>query len=458
MIISNFFLVLSLLLLGSSLFVQARFVSYKTPCTFIWGGMFLLLFCLFPFINNVFYGYALSVKAFGAAGEYIKDDSVYVLYSIVVLSFSSWYCLAVAFVYYKAPCADIKHLQKSTNFRGERRIRRLSGFLHVATGMVVILGLAIFVKGTGLSFSELMVASRFQWFAQGTMDAFTLNLGLYLIGLISVFAYYDVKLRFPKKWFSVLVYSSIFLMIALSGGRKWLLFLGSGIIAGFFDRMGGRLPVSKKIISVGFLIFFLSFSWQFGRKIEWQHVDSLVSVGQDFAAQSYELFSRGDATYFYRASLDAIQVNKNEQVLFPLGVVRRVLLLPIPEGWTFGVKPEGLPALFADVMGAETAARRGNLPPGLIGLFVLSFDYLFVTLFLPLLVIPMLIALDRYIVRSRKVMRNVVFASFAFASMLFMRGSTGGIYFLVFNVLATVAIAFVFLTLSSINNGRLNEH
>ena len=93
-------------------------------------------------------------------------------------------------------------------------------------------------------------------------------------------------------------------------------------------------------------------------------------------------------------------------------------------------------------MGTSVNIRRANQPPGLLGLFVLSFGWLFSPLFLALLTAPLIRFFDMYITRRTGCVRNACFASFLFAAVLFMRGSTGGVYFLFFNVILTIIISF----------------
>ena len=58
--------------------------------------------------------------------------------------------------------------------------------------------------------------------------------------------------------------------------------------------------------------------------------------------------------------------------------------------------------------------------------------------------LPLLGALDRVVKRRPGPLRNSFFASYPVAAMLLMRGSTGGVYFMVFNCLITMAIVVGF--------------
>jgi hypothetical protein len=105
-----------------------------------------------------------------------------------------------------------------------------------------------------------------------------------------------------------------------------------------------------------------------------------------------------------------------------------------------GLKPEGMPFLVADELDTGNLVRRGNFPPGLIGLFVLSFGWAASLIALPMLTVLLVRALDRYVCRNVGLIRNVIWATYSIVVILLMRGSTGGAYFLVFNIFAVISM------------------
>ncbi len=433
--ISNVSLSISLFVIACMLSFQARSKVRDTPCLFIWGGLFAVLFILFPLLLNIFSGYAIGIK-----GNVIQDESVYIIYALMVLVSVLIYTVAVVYRSPREPLRKTDGRSRCDAGQHYRSAPQIERFVYFASGLLVPVGLLVFVFGTGMSLLELAVASRFEWFARGTVDRFWLNIGLYLMGLVAVFSYYDVKFGMPKRWLSILVYGSVITMIFLAGGRKWLLFCGSGALAGYFDRKGGVMLINRRLIISIALIGFLVIAWQFGRTVSWQKVESFDQVGEEFVNRVPHLLREGDATYFYRASLDSIRLNKDHGLIYPLAVVRRIIFLPFPDDWTMGLKPEGIPFLVAEELNTGTRARRGNQPPGLIGLFVLSFGWAASLIALPMFTVVLVRALDRYVCRNDGLVRNVIWATYSIAIMLLMRGSTGGVYFLVFNLIAVISM------------------
>ena len=439
MLLANIMLILALVILIAGLFAQMRERVRYSPCTFIWGVLFLLLFIVFPLVLNLFFGYGLSIR-----GDLLTDEAGYIVYGLAILFFSLVYTCSVflgqgAHSHREVACRPPLHSRSAWQAANpmEKRVFTLCGIL-------VPLGLLIYVRGTGLSLAELMVASRFEWFARETASGFFLILGMYTLGLVAIFIYYDVRFGLPRKWLSFLVYGTILFTIFVAGDRKWLLFMASGAAAGFYDARGGAFLQTRKLAAGLALVGMLVFMLQFGRAVTWEDEASREKAGESVAEVIPVLFVEGDATYFYRASLDAIRLNMDDGVLYPLAIVRRVLLLPLPDTWTGGLKPEGIPFLFSDEFEAGSEIRRGNMPPGLVGLFVLSFGWKLAPLLMASLILPLLGALDRMVKQNSGPLRSACFASYPVAAILLMRGSTGGIYFMVFNCGVTVAALVAF--------------
>ena len=435
-------LFLSTLLLLSGLVGQVVGRVGSSPAGFMFGILFLLLFALAPLLVLSTMGDAISIQGFP-----LDDTAWYLVYAMTIASCSLAY--ALCYGSHRPSSGDLTGESVRTG-QGPGPLMGRDAFVHLCAAAVVPLGLALVIKGTGMSIAQLIVASRFQWFAQGTVNSGVLNLGFYLLGFSAVFAFYDVKYRVPRRALSSVVYGVLLATIVLTGGRKWLLFLASGVVAGYFDGLGGRFHLNRRMLfilfSVGFLVFFL----QFGRRVSWQEEPDLAEVGREFVAEVPVLVAEGDATYFYRASLDAIRLNMDQGVVYPLAVVRRVLLMPIPDNLTFGLKPEGVPFLFSEELDRGNKSRRGNQPPGLVGLFVLSFGWKLGLVAMPIILMLVLGLADRVIVSRRGPWRDAFFASFGVAAILALRGSTGGLYFLVFNLLVVSILVAVFHLLEAV--------
>lgn len=423
-------LVVALVLLIIALGRQWAQRAAYGPCFFVWGVLFTILFVAFPLVLHL-----TSMPARSVTGRLLTGDDLYVLYGLNVLVSATAYAIMS---FGSTPENRLVH-RATTVADGRSRER----FLHVASALVVACGLLLFIRGTGLSLAELAVASRFSWFESGEMSGRTMSLGYYLLSFVAVFAYYDIRFGLPRKWLSLLVLCVVLGMVFLAGGRKWLLFIASGAVAGFFDRRGGMLQISGRLVLSLGIIVFLAFAWQFGRSLTWGEGADLGTVADDFGERVPELFAEGDATHFYRASLDAIELNRRQGVLYPFAVVRRLLFLPLPDEWTGGLKPRGIPLLVAERLGADNKTRHGNVPPGLVGLFVLSFGWLWSPLLLAALTLPAVRVLDRLVLCTQGALRDVVFATFPVAAILFMRGSTGGVYFLIANVVLVCLLVLV---------------
>ena len=431
------FFVNLIILLASLIMIGAlSAVYYKTRgrAYFLlsFGCLFLILNLIVPFVINL-YGYAYTVR--WGQNFKLESDNIYYIYCLYALGFSAFFGVCAIF------------LRKNSGFGIiDSEDMFFYKVLHFWVGVGVIIGFFVYVLGTGMSLVDLLNASRFAWFSTGKLESGVLNLGLYFVSLISVYAYLDVRLGFPNKILSSIVYFLICVMIAISGGRKWVIFFMSGFLAGYFQSKG-RIKISlKSVVGILFVMAFVAV-WQYGRNL---NVDS----GNKFSKELYEksvsggrLFFRGDVSYFYRAALEAIDLNYNKDVYYPGALALRVILMPLPRSFSFGLKPEGLPAKFAKDIGAYNNARDGNMPPGVVGLFALSFGSL-LGAFLFSICMPSLLAFLEIKFGGKVGLLSVAISShFISAATLFLRGSTGGVYYMIFGLLfvSVVATAMAFV-------------
>jgi len=423
--------------MSAALLYQIGNLARTSPCSFVFGSLFLVLFIFAPLLLHLTAGYAVSIK-----GMLITDESIYLIYGSIVTVFVSAY-LMLALV--KLKTDPESGPARSFVNAGDSRTQNsaLPNGVFYLSGLVVLIGVVSFIQSTSMSLGEIFLASRFEWLREGNADITALTVSQYLIGLSALFAYANITCRSPNRVFSIAVYVSLGLMIFLTGERKWILFVGSGWLAGYFDLRGRAFYPSTKALVIAIVLVFLAFAWQFGRAVNWNELDSqsINEVTRDFRATVPRLLQEGDASYFYRASLDAIRLHEEKDLMYPLGLVRRLVFMPFPNEWTFGMKPEGIPFLFADELEAGSNIRRGNMPPGLIGLFVLSFGSLATLVIFPLLVLLPLKVLDRFVSEGRGVARIGFWSVFTVTSVLLMRGSTGGIYFLISSVVLLVFIS-----------------
>ena len=422
----NLILFFSAVILICSL-VCIRRIAPNRYGTLVFGSLFLFLLVLLPLFSNIVVGRPVTVKI--GDGEVFDDIYVLLVYSVAVMCFSVVFSTTSFFlksVFFFPLCSTTSRLSIGS-------IRRDFG-LHFLAGLLSVIGVGVFVYGTGMSVLELFIASRFEWFARGTAVPFFLNLGFYLISLVSVYAYFDVKRGLPIKWLSFVVYGAVAFMIIVAGGRKWILFIASGALAAYYDKLGRRFILRKKMMFSVLLVVFFSFSWQYYRALDWHRNLSSSYLVQGLFEKTPELFVKGDITYFYRASLEAIRLNVDKKFLVPFGVIRRMVFLPVPASWTKGLKPEDLAAMFSDAIGAGDTTRRGNMPPGLVGLFVVSFGWIGAILLMGPMVMFFVLLVDKLSFRKVGMVRDVVIANFFVTSVLLLRGSESSVYFLVFQL------------------------
>lgn len=408
-------------ILGIYLFVRELFANkFGNFCTSIFLMCFVPLFCIYPVIARFAVGGALPVEA--TLPSPLDDPFSYVVYQICCLAI----IIPIILINNKSYSEENSSLYKQEIHQAKRREIYALMFL-------ISIGIYYYIDSTGLSISELLVASRFSWFVNSDYSALFYVISTYLISLSPVLIYYCAVHKKFRLSLVVLVLLLIFYG-ALSKDRKWLIFIASGIFAAVYVANGMRIKISGKGLAfILTLVSALAF-WQVGRSVVF---DALITGNSDIGTSASELatqlLTRGDFPYYYNASVTAIYMNLNAGFEIPLGIIRRQLLFFLPANYSFGLKIEDISALFSDALGAGDSVRRGNMPPGFFGLFVLSFGWIGGALTLSLF--PFLLNyLDR-IVRNREGIWRVAIASHALSSMLLLlRGDdSSATYFIVFS-------------------------
>lgn len=410
---------------------QIRAKRLRYPILYFFNILFLLLFILVPLIVESLGG-AQTVR--WHQSHLINQPYVISIYALYVLVFSATCLLLVSSARTKpvapaglsdAPYPEAFHRQYS--------------FVLV---LVVAFGLMVYVAGTGMSIRQLLVASRFSWLDNPGGDGLLVLLGLYIISIVAPAAFH----MFSSNRTSILKVASLLalvgIMIAISGGRKWVLFIISGYIAAkYFYKGSFRFsPRDAFIVSGAFVFVFI---WQAGRALADVSLNNVLGI---FVDSSFRLFMEGDVSYFYRASLEAISININEGVWHPFSVIRRLVFLPFPNELTFGLKPEGLPAGFARDIGAMNSLRLGNMPPSMIGVFALSFGAVpgipLFGIFLPVL----LLKLDSFFMK-RSILRDSLMSYAIVVMVTFARGNIDVLYYPFFYFLVFELVSVVLLLL-----------
>lgn len=445
MLIPALLLALSASMMLPVMVAQTITGARRSPCLYYWGVIFFLLFVFVPLIYQIAYGPATSIR--WDVEERLQSEQYYIIYGVLVLFSAFWYFLLAIPSLFRFSQSERSKTPKTLGLiRDDGAVMR-----QLLLGLLVVAGVFLYVAGTGLSVDQIIGGGRFAHYREGTIIRPFLALGLYLVSLVAVYAYYDVRRGFDIKLLSVAVYGAVIAMIMLTGGRKWLVFALSGFLAGYYRRYGkvptGVLPIA----GVGALVT-LIFAWQFGRSVIWSSAGSFDAVVNDFFDRIPNLVLNGDLSYFYRASLEAIRENVSEGTFYPFALPLRIIFLPFPDEITFGLKPEGLPFLFAKDIGAINASRVGNVPPGLFGLFVLSFGAPVSIILAPLTLLGLVKAADWVVVNKYGLFSDVLFAYFVATSVLLMRGSEGSLYFLAFGALVVLPLGNLCKVLSRIPN------
>lgn len=395
--------------------VTQRFSRFAT-------GVFLMcyvpLFCMYPVIGRWLAGGAQSISP--RINDILIDPKVYFIYQAYNFLILAG-CLLLAVI------SPVPH----------RRSRKTPALLSLRTyGLLLglFLGVFLYVYSTGLSIVDLLIASRFEWFISDQYSPFLSVLGSYFVSLTPALVYLAAK-DDRKKLLAV----TLLLLIgygALSKDRKWLIFIASGLLAASYIRMKFQVRFSGK--GVFWLILFalaLAF-WQVARGLIFE---SIVSGGVDLATEIplmlEKLLTKGDLPYYYNSSMTAIHMNLNEGYSIPFGLLRRQLFFFLPADFSFGLKIEDISAIFSDAIDGGDEVRRGNMPPGLIGLFVLSFEWY--CGWIILIGLPFALrAMDNLIVRTSGVVQISLVSNMLSAMLLLLRGDdSSATYFVVFTII-----------------------
>ena len=417
--------------LTSMTLVQLRMKRLRRPILYFFNILFLLLFILVP----------LLVESLGGAqtvrwNEYhlINQPDVIMIYAMYVFVFSATTLLLVS-----------KARTRAVACLGERKtpysdaVHRQYSFVLV---LVVALGLVVYMVGSGMSLRQLLFASRFGWMDNPGGNGLLVLLGLYLISIVAPAAFHIFKSDRTKILEVAALLVLVAIMVAVSGGRKWVLFLISGYIAAryFHCRSLKILAFDSVILSI--LVVFV-IVWQFGRHLTDVSLNSITDI---IIERGYELFLKGDISYFYRASLEAISININEGIWHPFSAVRRLLFLPLPNEVTFGLKPEGLPTSFARDIGAMNSLRMGNMPPSMIGVFVLSFGAIPGIPLFGMLLPVLLFKIDNFFMK-RSILRDSLSSYVIVVMVIFARGNIDVLYypFFYFFIFKLVSVFLLFL-------------
>ena len=411
--------------------VQVRTKQLRRPILYFFNIFFLLLFILVPLI----------VEALGGA-QTIRWNLNYLINQANVLSIYAMYTLV-----FSATSLILVSSARTRRFiPTERDHAPYLTTIHAQYSffllLVVAFGMMVYIAGSGMSLKQLLVASRFGWLDNSDSNGLLVLLSLYFLSVIAPAAFHVFKSDRTKILEVAALLLFVAIAVAISGGRKWVLFLISGYIAAkYFHARSLKISPFDSVILSGLVVFVAV--WQFGRHLNEVSLDSIIDI---FIQRGLELILRGDISYFYRASLEAISININEGTWYPFSALRTLLLLPFPNEVTFGLKPEGLPTSFARDIGAINSLRVGNMPPSMIGVFVLSFGAVPGIPLFGMLLPALLTKADNFFMK-RSVVRDSLLGYAIVVIVTFARGNIDVLYYPLFYYLVFKMMSLVLLLL-----------
>lgn len=407
--------------LGSYLLLREVFIQrFANFITTIFLFCYVPLFCVYPVVARLVAGGAISIHTNGSG--VLDDVNAYLVYQLANYGMLVM-CLLLQQWDSRQPAPN-----------SSPKPQNVGAYEVPALVLMLCVGVFLYVQSTGLSVAELLVASRFEWFLNEDYSSFFAVVASYLVALTPVVIYLVAKEK--RRYLLFLVIAILVFYGILSKDRKWLIFIASGLLASVYVSSGRRLIFTVKgVIALVLLGLALAF-WQVARGVVF---DAIVTGSGDVVSDAKEmaiqLLTKGDLPYYYNASMTAIHMNINEDYSIPFGLVRRQVFFFLPVDYSFGLKIEDISALFSDAIMAGDDIRRGNMPPGLFGLFVLSFDWFGGIILLSLFPI-LLKLLDNVVRKDGGIVQIAIVGHALSAALLLLRGDdSSATYFIVFSII-----------------------
>lgn len=409
--------------------VVYKFQRLATSIFFCW---YFLLYIVEPLIIHLFYGGPRSIVR--DSGVVVSDDYVFFVFNILGMSLliSAW-------------LLSLTTARPSQHTPAQLGIPEQVLGVKNGLGLLIPAGSLLFYKSTGLSMAELLVASRFSWFESASYNGTAAVAAAYLIAVTPVyfFLYFESKKRNKLDIaVAVLALGALLLYGIVTKDRKWIFYLMSAWLASAYIRGGHSIHIRlRSLMIVGGLLVVILLSQILRDILPQLFMDQGTDLGARFEESLSRILFESDLAYFYSATIEAIHQNVNNGFYIVLGLIRRSLLFFVPTSISFGLKVEDMSAVFSDVVSGGDEIRRGNMPPGFFGLFILSFGFVGSVLLMPVFAL----ALRGADIALRKplglVSLNVL--SFLLVGVVFLfRGDESTvIYFPIFNLLVTVMCA-----------------
>lgn len=403
--------------------IKWRFKNYATSVFLL---CYVPLFCVYPVIGRLLSDGAISIDT--RINATLADQYIYYVYQAYNIFFL-FGCFITTLI--SPPRAVIRAMQEP--------VRHHALFSTVGLLVCIMLGIYLYVYSTGLSVSELLIATRFEWFLNDNYSPLLSVVASYLIALTPALFYVCAR---DDRWKTFVV--TLIILVGyglLSKDRKWLIFIASGLLAARFVKTNLQITLGIRSFTLLTLLGIALAFWQVARGILF---NSIVTGSTDLGTEVYlmieQLLTRGDLPYYYNASATAIHMSLNDGYSIPLGLLRRQLFFFLPVDFSIGLKIEDISAIFSDAVEGGDATRRGNMPPGLIGLLVLSFEWwggLVVVLGLPFV----LRAFDKLICGPSGIVHIAVISNYFSAVLLLLRGDdSSATYFIVFTIIVLLIL------------------
>ena len=381
--------------------------------------VYAIVYILEPLTLHIFFGGARSIVA--GNDNIFSDDFIYIVYNLIGITLLASSALISL---YRQKASD--SLAVNNSFCSKKFADYLA--------LLICAGTVLFIFSTGENALDLLQSSRFSWFEN---DNFSVNLNAasaYLIALTPIYIYIVFLRSDYNRILLVAALISILMYGIITKDRKWIFFIVSGWLAAKYRKSNYKIEIGRTNLTLLVALFVLLLLSQFLRDALPRYLlgDDYDPIAE-FPAWLGHLFEYSDLSYFYRATIEAIHQNLNNGFSISLGILRRVLFFFIPTSYSGGLKVEDISATFSDVVGGEDDLRRGSMPPGLFGLFVLSFGWFVTALMMPLMAIA-LARLDR-LFRAEAGMAQVAIITIYLTSVIFaFRGDEStAFYFPVIN-------------------------
>jgi hypothetical protein len=396
------------------------FNKLRNLATSIFFSIYSILFIIVPIILHCFYGGAKSIVA--DKDNLITNFDVYLIYNIlgiVLLSTS-------LFIVYNRNNIE-------PNYRGIDSFSYLTNKI----GLLIVFGLFVFIYSTGLSLNELFSISRFGWMESSGYNVFFSVLSTYIIALTPIYIYLFIMSKKNKVMIILFILCLISLIVysIITKDRKSFFYIFSGLVAAKYHQNECYFNLKRKYILFGFLLLMIFVFSQFIRDFLPRYIlNENIDFWEELYVSSSRLIEYSDISYFYRASIEAIYQNYENNYFIFMGIIRRTLFFYLPSSLSGGLKIEDMSAIFSDLVGGEDNTRRGSMPPGFFGIFVLSFGWFVSILIMPIIAYA-IHKMDMLFIKKISVLQ-IVFITLYFTCVVFVfRGDEStSFYFIVSNI------------------------